>query len=154
LRLINEIFQAEDSLWRGIGIIPESGLAIKEEFRDFDAEKKIPVQVEKSREPKGCLCGLVIQGKKSPVDCPYFAKQCTPRSPIGPCMVSSEGSCQAFFKYGQVNARDQGTGSRVQGSRKIETDNIRIIGFYYFHLGTEEMIEQSRWERTYFREKN
>jgi hydrogenase expression/formation protein HypD len=115
LRLIDKIFQAEDSHWRGIGIIPQSGLAIKEEFRDFDAEKKIPVQVEKSREPKGCLCGLVIQGKKSPVDCSYFAKQCSPQSPIGPCMVSSEGSCQAYFKYGQGNAKNQGQGSRVQG---------------------------------------
>jgi hydrogenase expression/formation protein HypD len=118
LRLLDEIFQAEDSLWRGIGTIPLSGLAIKEEYEEYDAEKKIPVQVEKSREPKGCLCGLVIQGKKSPVDCPYFAKQCTPQSPIGPCMVSSEGSCQAYFKYGQMNARVQGTGARGKKNKE------------------------------------
>ena len=114
LKLIDEVFQREDSLWRGIGIIPQSGLVLKDEYGEFDAEKRIPVKVEKSREPKGCLCGLVIQGKKSPLDCSYYAKQCTPQSPIGPCMVSSEGSCQAFFKYGQVNARVRGIGARVK----------------------------------------
>lgn len=101
LNLLSEVFEEEDSFWRGIGIIPDSGLKIKSEFRDFDAEERITVKVEKSREPKGCLCGLVIQGKKSPVDCPLFAQNCSPESPVGPCMVSSEGSCQAYYKYGQ-----------------------------------------------------
>lgn len=102
LKLMDEVFEKEDSAWRGIGVIPESGLKIKEEYQEFDAKEKISVQVEKNREPKGCLCGLVIQGKKSPLDCPFFAKKCNPQSPIGPCMVSSEGSCQAYFKYGQI----------------------------------------------------
>lgn len=101
LNLMDEIFEKEDSIWRGIGIIPGSGLKIKDEYREFDAQEKIEVEVEKSREPKGCLCGLVIQGKKTPLDCPFFAVKCNPQSPIGPCMVSSEGSCQAYYKYGQ-----------------------------------------------------
>jgi len=115
LNLIDEVFQKEDSLWRGIGVIPQSGLALKEEYKEFDAEKRIPVLVEKSREPKGCLCGLVIEGKKSPVECSYYADQCTPQSPIGPCMVSSEGSCQAYFKYGQVIERVQGPEKKEKG---------------------------------------
>ena len=110
LNLINQIFRTDDSLWRGIGVIPQSGLSLKEEYREYDAEAKIPVEVEKSREPKGCICGLVIQGKSSPLECPYYASQCTPQSPIGPCMVSSEGSCQAYFKYGDVE--------RVKGREK------------------------------------
>ncbi|MCJ7509125.1 MAG: hydrogenase formation protein HypD [candidate division Zixibacteria bacterium] len=101
LNLIDTIFEKEDSFWRGIGIMPESGLRIKDEYEEFDAFKKIDVKVEKSQEPKGCLCGLVIQGKKTPLDCTLFAKKCTPASPIGPCMVSSEGSCQAYFRYEQ-----------------------------------------------------
>jgi hydrogenase expression/formation protein HypD len=100
LNLMDEVFEKEDSTWRGIGIISESGLKIKEEYWEFDAKEKIPVQAERSIEPKGCLCGLVIQGKKTPLDCPLFAIKCNPQSPIGPCMVSSEGSCQAYFKYG------------------------------------------------------
>lgn len=100
LNLMEEVFEQEDSVWRGIGVIPNSGLKIKNVYREFDAQEEIEVQVEKSQEPKGCLCGLVIQGKSSPLDCPFFARKCTPQSPIGPCMVSSEGSCQAYFKYG------------------------------------------------------
>lgn len=103
LDLIDEVFEKEDSVWRGIGVILQSGLKIKEKYQKFDAQEKIAVQVEKSREPKGCLCGLVIQGKKSPLECALFSKKCTPQSPIGPCMVSSEGSCQAYFKYGEKN---------------------------------------------------
>ena len=101
LKLIDKVFEKEDSIWRGIGTIPQSGLRIKDEFEHFDAGKKIQVEIGKTQEPKNCLCGLVIQGKKSPLDCKLFAKKCTPASPIGPCMVSSEGSCQAYFKYGQ-----------------------------------------------------
>ena len=101
LNLVDAVFQKEDSAWRGIGIIPESGLKVKDEYQEFDAPKKIIVKVEKSKEPAGCLCGPVIQGKKSPLDCSLFGKKCTPQSPIGPCMVSSEGSCQAYFKYGE-----------------------------------------------------
>ena len=104
LNLIDMVFEKEDSTWRGIGIIQKSGLKIKDEFGEFDAHKRIEVKLERSREPKGCLCGLVIQGKKTPLDCILFAKKCTPQFPIGPCMVSSEGSCQAYFRYGQTTS--------------------------------------------------
>jgi hydrogenase expression/formation protein HypD len=120
LNLVNQVFRTGDSLWRGIGMIPESGLSLREQYREFDAEKMIPVEVEKSREPKGCICGLVIQGKSSPKECPYYAVQCTPQSPIGPCMVSSEGSCQAYFKYGDVE--------RVKKRRKMENKKITNDG--------------------------
>lgn len=101
LELMNEVFEPEDSIWRGIGTIPQSGLKIRADYQEFDALKQINVQVEKSREPKGCLCGLVIQGKRAPSECSLFGVKCNPQSPIGPCMVSSEGSCQAYFKYGR-----------------------------------------------------
>ena len=101
LNLTYEVFGEEDSNWRGIGIIPGTGLKIKSEYQEHNAEVSIDVQVEESKEPINCLCGLVIQGKKTPLDCPLFATKCDPQSPIGPCMVSSEGSCQAYFKYGQ-----------------------------------------------------
>jgi hydrogenase expression/formation protein HypD len=117
LNLVNQVFRTGDSLWRGIGMIPESGLSLREQYREFDAEIMIPVEVEKSREPKGCICGLVIQGKSSPKECPYYAVQCTPQSPIGPCMVSSEGSCQAYFKYGDVE--------RVKKRRKMEKGKLK-----------------------------
>ncbi len=116
LDLMDEVFEKEDSAWRGIGIIPESGLKIKKEYLGYDAKERIFVQVEKSREPRGCLCGLVIQGKKTPLDCPLFATKCTPQFPIGPCMVSSEGSCQAYYKYGRkdfaLSHKEKQRGSR------------------------------------------
>jgi hydrogenase expression/formation protein HypD len=115
LNLINQVFKKADSLWRGIGVIPESGLSLREQYREFDAEKMMPVEVEKSREPKGCICGLVIQGKSSPLECPYYANRCTPQSPIGPCMVSSEGSCQAYFKYTDVESVQK---RRKKGNKK------------------------------------
>jgi hydrogenase expression/formation protein HypD len=105
LRLMEEVFERTDAAWRGIGVIPGSGLRIREQFGNHDAEKSIPVVLKESREPAGCLCGLVIQGRKLPSDCPLFAAQCTPRSPVGPCMVSSEGSCQAYYKYGRMTGR-------------------------------------------------
>ena len=101
LDFIHSVFEEENSVWRGVGAIPGSGLRLKDEYLILDAHENIKVEVEKSQEPQGCICGLVIQGKKSPPDCPLFAEQCNPENPIGPCMVSSEGSCQAHFKYGQ-----------------------------------------------------
>ncbi|RLF37962.1 MAG: hydrogenase formation protein HypD, partial [Thermoplasmata archaeon] len=78
----------------------ESGLKVKESFSAFDAEANIQVQVEETRENKGCICGAVLRGVSTPLDCPLFGRICTPENPIGPCMVSSEGTCAAYFKYG------------------------------------------------------
>jgi hydrogenase expression/formation protein HypD len=88
-----------DAYWRGIGLLPESGLVLKEEFAAFDAEKRFGVAVGPGREHPGCLCGEVIKGKRIPTQCPLFAKRCTPMDPVGPCMVSAEGSCAACYKY-------------------------------------------------------
>jgi hydrogenase expression/formation protein HypD len=99
--VLAEVFTPCDAAWRGIGIIPGSGLAIREEFAAFDAEKALPVEVEEPREHPGCRCGEILKGKVSPFDCPLFANVCTPESPVGACMVSSEGTCAAAHKYGR-----------------------------------------------------
>jgi hydrogenase expression/formation protein HypD len=97
--LINQVFQESDAEWRGFGFVPKSGLTLKPEFKNFDAEKRFDIRVGESKEPPGCLCGQVIAGKKSPLDCSLFASRCTPETPVGPCMVSYEGACSAFYKY-------------------------------------------------------
>ena len=98
---VNEVFEVQDAEWRGLGTIPASGLKVREKFREFDAEKMLKFSVEETREEKGCLCGEILKGKKEPVDCPSFASRCTPVSPVGPCMVSTEGTCAAWYKYGR-----------------------------------------------------
>jgi hydrogenase expression/formation protein HypD len=97
--MMHEVFETADADWRGIGIIPGSGMKLKEEYRDFDAEKKFPVTLPPAVEPKGCRCGDVLRGIISPLECPLFGKKCTPRNPVGACMVSTEGSCAAYYKY-------------------------------------------------------
>ncbi|MBI1913105.1 MAG: hydrogenase formation protein HypD [Deltaproteobacteria bacterium] len=100
--VIDEVFEPSDSLWRGIGNIPKSGLQINEKYAFFDAEKRFSIPKGEDAEPKGCRCGLVLKGIMTPDQCPLFATACTPESPVGPCMVSSEGTCAAFFKYRRV----------------------------------------------------
>jgi len=97
------VFEPCDAKWRGIGLIPGSGLKIRNEFRDFDALNRFDLTVENVEEPRGCLCGAVLSGIKTPFDCALFGKACTPDEPIGPCMVSSEGTCAAYYKYHQSN---------------------------------------------------
>ena len=98
-RLLEEVFEKTDALWRGIGTIPESGLAVRNEFADFDAVRKHPVNVPLPKEVKGCICGEILKGLKEPGDCKLFGRSCTPENPVGACMVSSEGSCQAHYRY-------------------------------------------------------
>lgn len=88
-----------DAVWRGIGVIPGSGLGLKSAFDAYDAEKKFGLPVRLGRQHPGCRCGDVIKGKIRPMACPLFSKVCTPEHPIGPCMVSTEGTCAAYFKY-------------------------------------------------------
>jgi len=97
--LMNEVFEYRDDIWRGLGLIPQSGLGIKDDFSSFDAEKQFNVEVPQSTEPKGCICGQILRGLKTPVDCSLFAKKCTPSDPVGACMVSGEGTCATYFKY-------------------------------------------------------
>ena len=97
--VMNKVFEKCDSEWRGLGIIKKSGLKLRNKMREFDVEKNIKVNVEKCRDPKGCICAEVLKGKKEPVECRLFAKACTPAKPVGACMVSTEGACAAYFKY-------------------------------------------------------
>lgn len=97
--LVDRYFTPGDAAWRGIGTIPGSGMFVRDEFRAFRVEEKYPVSVGDSRPPKGCACGEVLKGKIWPHDCPLFANTCTPVSPVGPCMVSSEGACSAYYRY-------------------------------------------------------
>jgi hydrogenase expression/formation protein HypD len=97
--MMHEVFELRDDLWRGLGLIPLSGLGIREDFSSFDAEKQFNVVVKESSEPKGCICGQILRGLKTPPDCHLFAKKCTPADPVGACMVSGEGTCATYFKY-------------------------------------------------------
>ena len=99
LALIEKLLEPVDASWRGIGIIPGSGLALRKEFSDYDASKKFNVSVEGGVPDKRCRCGDVLRGIILPDKCPLFNKECTPLFPVGPCMVSSEGSCAAYYKY-------------------------------------------------------
>ena len=96
---IDEVFHTVDATWRGLGVIPGSGYAVREEFADFDAVRRFEPEVEPTQEPKGCRCGDVLRGAMAPNECPLFRRVCTPENPVGPCMVSSEGSCAAYFRY-------------------------------------------------------
>lgn len=99
LAAIDEVFETVPANWRGIGQIEGSGYRIREEFAQFDAMKRFDVEVEPVREHAGCRCGDVLRGAITPADCPLFRKVCTPENPVGPCMVSSEGACSAYFRY-------------------------------------------------------
>ena len=98
-KMMEEVFHLRNDWWRGLGDIPKSGLAIREKYRSFDAEAMIQVDVEPTREDKGCICGEILKGLKTPKDCKLFGKTCTPANPVGACMVSNEGACHAFYKY-------------------------------------------------------
>jgi len=98
--ILYRVFESCDAQWRGLGEIPDSGLRLREEYSRYDAERALPVMVEPAVEHKGCLCGEILKGKLRPVDCPLFRTTCTPEDPVGACMVSSEGTCAAEYKYG------------------------------------------------------
>ena len=98
-KLLEEVFTRADSYWRGIGMIPDSGLEPAEGFSRFDAKRVFKLQFSSKPEPRGCSCGDVLRGIKKPTDCPLFKKVCTPERPVGACMVSTEGSCAAYYKY-------------------------------------------------------
>ncbi|MEI6211394.1 MAG: hydrogenase formation protein HypD, partial [bacterium] len=97
--VMEQFLQPADAHWRGIGVLPESGLKLRPEYAAYDAEKRLGLTIGPGREAPGCLCGDVIKGKCAPLQCPFFATRCTPLSPVGPCMVSSEGTCAACYKY-------------------------------------------------------
>ncbi len=97
--IVNTVFEVSNRKWRGIGEIPSSGLAVRKEFKAFDAEIKFNVNDINTEESDLCISGIVLQGLKKPHECPAFGKECTPTHPLGATMVSSEGACAAYFKY-------------------------------------------------------
>jgi hydrogenase expression/formation protein HypD len=101
-KLIGDVFEVCDRQWRGIGNIPLSGYRLRPEFRDHDAELRFAVDQVRTEESKICISGLILQGLKKPHDCPAFGKECTPQSPLGATMVSSEGACAAYHAYGRL----------------------------------------------------
>jgi hydrogenase expression/formation protein HypD len=101
MNTLHQVFEPCDAQWRGLGVIPESGLAVREAYRRFDADVLFDLEVTDAPEPHGCKCGDVLRGVNTPNDCKLFGKNCTPEDPVGPCMVSTEGTCAAFYKYGR-----------------------------------------------------
>jgi hydrogenase expression/formation protein HypD len=99
LELISKYLEVYDASWRGIGCIPGSGVKLKKDCLKFDAAERFNIELKPEKQNSACRCGDVLKGKRLPSDCPLFAKACTPSNPIGPCMVSSEGSCAAYYKY-------------------------------------------------------
>jgi hydrogenase expression/formation protein HypD len=98
--LSDRTLEPRDEIWRGLGVIPGAGLGLRPELADADAEKALTLPPAADAEPAGCLCARVVAGMASPTQCALFGKRCTPEDPVGPCMVSSEGTCAAHFRYG------------------------------------------------------
>ena len=99
--LVREIFEPVDRKWRGIGVIPASGLRLREAWAEFDAERRFALTTGEVEESSACIAGLVLQGARRPVECPAFGRECTPERPLGAPMVSSEGACAAYYRYGR-----------------------------------------------------
>jgi len=99
--LMDQVFRPAPALWRGLGPIRASGLEFKESWAGFDAARRFDLEVEEAETPPGCLCGQVLLGEVEPADCPLFGRGCTPSNPVGPCMVSGEGTCAALHRYGR-----------------------------------------------------
>jgi len=100
--LIYKVFEVRDGQWRGLGKLPSSVLKIKKEFEEFDAEANFKVSIKEARHNPACKCAEVLRGVMNPMECSLFKKTCTPYNPMGPCMVSSEGSCAAYYHYGSI----------------------------------------------------
>ena len=106
-KVIDDVFEPCDVKWRGFPVIPESGLKLRDKFEEYDARKKYEDDLEilkdkEFSEPKGCRCGEVLRGLISSKECPLFGKKCLPNSPVGPCMVSVEGSCNIEYRYSKI----------------------------------------------------
>lgn len=97
--ILNRFFTAADSSWRGLGLIPRSGLTLRPEYANFDAARKFGLEEMDQTVPNGCICGEILTGRKAPPDCGLYKTSCTPHNPQGACMVSSEGTCAAYYRY-------------------------------------------------------
>jgi hydrogenase expression/formation protein HypD len=99
MALMHSVFDVTESRWRGLGTIPESGLAVSERYRRFDAAAVFGVTPVDTPDPPGCSCGKILTGRITPLECPLYKRACTPATPVGPCMVSGEGTCAAYYHY-------------------------------------------------------
>ena len=97
--VMRRVYEPRDADWRGLGVIPGSGLGLRAEFADYDAALRFPVATGEPLEPVGCRCGEVLRGLTDPADCALFGRRCTPQEPVGACMVSSEGACAARYRF-------------------------------------------------------
>jgi len=100
LKLMEQVFEPCPARWRGVGEVPNSGLKLRKKYQRFDVELAFDINPGPTHEPRGCICGDILRGVKTPADCQLFGKACTPEHPVGACMVSSEGSCSAYYLYG------------------------------------------------------
>ena len=125
--VIQKVFEMTDRAWRGIGVIPMSGYRLRGEFAAFDAELRFPeVQSIETKESPLCISGLVLQGRKKPSECAAFGKECTPQTPLGATMVSSEGACAAYYRYGRFG--------KMINREDAKATNIKIVHFInYFN---------------------
>jgi len=98
-QILSQVFEPADACWRGIGLIPASGLRVREAYADHDAGRRFDLKTAAAATPTGCACGEILTGKKTPPECALYRKACTPMDPVGPCMVSSEGTCAAYYRY-------------------------------------------------------
>lgn len=106
--VMEQVFRVVDRKWRGIGPIPRSGLGLAQAYREFDAEERFDLGGMTAQENEDCVAGLILRGLKKPVDCPAFGSSCTPERPMGALMVSGEGACAAYYKYGRREALPSG----------------------------------------------
>jgi len=98
-QVLDQVFTPVDAAWRGLGIIPASGLDLRPQYADYNARRRFQIKPQQRYEIPGCSCGAILSGKLNPDQCPLFGKACTPTQPVGPCMVSQEGACAAFYRY-------------------------------------------------------
>jgi hydrogenase expression/formation protein HypD len=98
-KMLEDVFEPADARWRAIGVIRRSGLKIRQKYERHDAGRRFDIEVSGSMDPKGCACGEILTGTKTPPECPLYKTVCTPIDPVGPCMVSTEGTCAAYYKY-------------------------------------------------------
>ncbi len=120
--LLDAVFVPADSEWRGLGTIPASGLVLREKYQQFDGLRQLGIAVQPTEEPKGCRCGAILKGCLLPPDCPLYGTACTPLQPVGPCMVSNEGTCAAYYRYsGTAEDRRSATTTAATVPKPLES---------------------------------
>jgi hydrogenase expression/formation protein HypD len=127
-RLIEDVFEICDRKWRGIGLIEKSGYKLRDAYRDHDAERLFDVEGIETHESSVCISGQILKGLKKPHDCPAFGRECTPQTPLGATMVSSEGACAAYYAYGRHLEASRANGSPPNPIRERSSSLVEIGG--------------------------